>query len=209
LNISKNFCKKKKIDDNHRGIILAKKEKNLKNIYKEMWILSEKIEKLSLTGRYDVDMLLSSLHTQLDQLNYFYDYLVSSSPDKDPNKTFYSLKTNPKEHQLIYVVLGRGYPKELFDAHWCYLLKYCGTKLLVIPTTSIKTTSSSEEKKYYSDIYEESGNICRLRFDEMRTIDKMRVITYKPFKDIKTDRSEIEESLKIFLGIQEKTIDKK
>jgi len=150
-----------------------------------MWSLADKIEKLTQTNRYDADMLLMALHSQLNQLNYFYDTLVSKEPNNDPNSTFYNLRPNPKEHQLIYVELGRGYPKELFDVHWCYLFKYCGTKLLIIPTTSLKATSSTDKKDYYFDIKEESGNMCRLRLDEIRIVDKMRVVTKKLLEILK------------------------
>jgi len=167
-----------------------------------MWSLSSKVESLANTGRYDVDELLNALHLQLDQLNFFYDILVSKEPEQDPNKTYYSLYPNPKEHQLIYVALGRGYPKELFDVHWCYVLRHCGTKLLVIPTTSLKPSSSIIKKDYFFDILEDSGNTCRLRFNEIRVIDKMRVVKHKKYKEVITDRNEIESALGKYLNFK-------
>jgi len=186
-----------------------KKEKNIENIYKEMWKISLKMDDLKLTNLFDVDQMLSALNHQLDQLNYFYCNLVQKQDNKDPNKTYYNLKTTPKKHQLIYVSLGRGYPKELFDGHWCYVVKDCGTKLLIIPTTSLKENSSTEEQDYYFDIKETAGNICRLRIDEIRVIDKMRVVQYKGYRDISTDRNEVEERIMNFLKFTDKIVDKK
>lgn len=98
--------------------------------------------------------------------------------------------------KIKYVSLCRGFPKELYDGHWCYLLKNCSTKFLVIPVTSLKETSSTDEHSYYFDITEEDNSVVRLRVDEMRTIDKMRVITTdKPYRNIKTDRQVIEKNL--------------
>lgn len=112
------------------------------------------------------------------------------------------MRPTPLEHQLLYVSLCRGFPKELYDGHWCYLLKDCGTKFLVIPTTSLKETSSTSEEAYYFDIEEIDGSISRLRFDEIRMIDKMRVITKdKPYRDIKTNRKTIEQKFLDFLNL--------
>ena len=58
---------------------------------------------------------------------------------------------------MVYTQIGRGYSKELFDPHWCYVLKHCGTKLIVIPVTSIKPDSSTPVAPYEYDIEEEGG----------------------------------------------------
>lgn len=179
-----------------------KKERNKENIYKIMLGICRQMENLQSTNRYDVDALLYSLSYQMKQLNYFYKDLIDKQGSGDANKTYYNLRPAPSEHQLIYVSLCRGFPKELYDGHWCYLLKNCGTKFLVIPVTSIKETSSSEEQSYYFDITEEDNSVVRLRFDEMRTIDKMRVITKdKSYRNIKTGRTDIEQKLMDYLNL--------
>lgn len=186
-----------------------KKDKNKENIYKIMWNISHQLEALQDTKRYDVDAFLYSLSYQVKQLNYFYRDLIDKQGSNDANKTYYNLRPNPQEHQLIYVSLCRGFPKELYDGHWCYLLKDCGTKFLVIPTTSIKETSSVEEKDYYFDIEETDGSVSRLRFDEIRMIDKMRVITKdKPYRIVKTDKEIIREKFIDFLGWMDFGVDK-
>lgn len=186
-----------------------KKERNQENIYKIMWNISRQLELLQATNRYDVDALLYSLSYRVKQLNYFYKDLIDKQGTNDANKTYYNLRPNPSEHQLIYVSLCRGFPKELYDGHWCYLLKDCGTKFLVIPTTSIKETSSTDDKAYYYDIEEWDGAMSRMRFDEVRMVDKMRVVTKdKPYRDVKTDRKEIEMKFMDFLGLSVFDIDK-
>lgn len=173
-----------------------------------MWNISRQMEELRATNRYDVDALLYSLSYQVKQLNYFYKDLIDKQGTGDANKTYYNLRPNPTEHQLIYVSLCRGFPKELYDGHWCYLLKNCGTKFLVIPTTSIKEMSSVEEETFYYDIEEKDGNVSRLRFDELRMIDKMRVITKdKMYRDVKTEREVIEQKFLNFLNFSNIAID--
>lgn len=186
-----------------------KKQRNQDNIYKSMWNISRQMETLKETDKYDVDMLLRSLSYQVKQLNYFYKDLINKQGSNDANKTYYNLSPNPNEHQLIYVNLCRGFPKELFDGHWCYLLKNCGTKFLVIPTTSIKEMSSTDEQDYYFDIEESDDCKSRLRFDEIRMIDKMRIVTKdKPYRDVITDRKLIEEKFMNFLKLSIFPIDK-
>ena len=185
-----------------------KKDRNKENIYKIMWNISRQMEELRATNRYDVDALLYSLSYQVKQLNYFYKDLMDKQGTGDASKTYYNLRPNPAEHQLIYVSLCRGFPKELYDGHWCYLLKNCGTKFLVIPTTSIKEMSSVEEETFYYDIEEKDGNVSRLRFDELRMIDKMRVITKdKMYRDVKTERKLIEQKFLFFLNFSNIAID--
>ncbi len=187
-----------------------KKAKNTENIYKIMWNISIQLEELQSTNQYDVDALLYSLSYQIKQLNFFYKELLQKQGQGNANKTYYNLRPNPLEHQLIYVSLGRGFPKELYDGHWCYLLKDCGTKFLVIPTTSIKESSSKEDEAYYYDIEEGSGEISRLRFDEVRMVDKMRVmIKDKPYRNVKTTRKIIEQKFIDFLNFSMCKVDTK
>lgn len=184
-----------------------KKIKNEKNIYKEFWELANQAQDLAQTGNYDVDMLISAWKHQLTASNFFYGKLVNKEPNQDANKTYYSLKTEPKEHQLVYTQIGRGYSKELFDPHWCYVLKHCGTKLIVIPITSIKTDSSTLVVPYEYDIEEEGGIKARMHLDDMRCIDKMRIIEKKGYISVLTEREDIESAVENFFGFSSKTID--
>lgn len=85
-----------------------KKIKNEKNVYKEFWELANQAQDLADTGNYDVDMLISAWKHQLTAANFFYGKLVKKEPSQDANKLYYSLKTEPKEHQLVYTQIGRG-----------------------------------------------------------------------------------------------------
>ncbi len=184
-----------------------KKVKNEKNVYKEFWELANQAQDLAETGNYDVDMLISAWKHQLTASNFFYGKLVKKEPSQDANKTYYSLKTEPKEHQLVYTQIGRGYSKELFDPHWCYVLKHCGTKLIVIPITSIKPDSSTPVVPYEYDIEEDGGIKARMHLDDMRCIDKMRIIEKKGYISVLTNREDIENAIENFFGFSSKTID--
>lgn len=186
---------------------MAKKDKNQLNVYKEFWGLANQANDLAQTGNYDVDMLISAWKHQLTASNFFYGTLVGKEPTHDANKTYFSLKTEPKEHQLVYTQIGRGYSKELFDPHWCYILKHCGTKLIVIPVTSIKPDSSTPVVPYEYDIEESDGVKARMHLDDIRCIDKMRIMEKKGYIGVKTSRTEIEQAVESFFGFSPKVVD--
>lgn len=145
---------------------------------------------MKVKGNYDVEGFINHLDFQINQLSFFYDKLVPKQ-SKDPGKTFYELKPRPKEHQLIYVNLTREFPKELYDPHYCYVLKDCGCKFIVVPTTSIKENSPKCNEKYELDIEIVGGNPCRLNIDDIRVIDFMRIVAYKGYSDVATERKMI------------------
>lgn len=145
-------------------------------------------------------MLISAWKHQLTASNFFYGALVNKEVNHDANKTYYSLKSEPKEHQLVYTQIGRGYSKELYAPHWCYVLKHCGTKLIVIPVTSIKPDSRTATIPYEYDIEEDNNIKARMHFDDIRYIDKMRILEYKGYISILTSRAEIEKAINIFFS---------
>lgn len=167
---------------------MAKKDMNQMDITKEFQQLSVEAAKLAQTGNYDVDMLILGLKHQLKESNFLYGTLMKA------NKQFYDMKTEPQEHQLVYVQLGRGYGKEIYDPHWCYVLRHCGSNLMVLPVTSVKPTSSAPFAPYEFDIEEEGGVIGRVHLDDIRSIDKMRIEERRGYRNVVTPRAEIEKA---------------
>lgn len=113
------------------------------------------------------------------------------------------------KHQLIYCQIGRGYSKELFAPHWCYVLKHCVTKSIVIPVTSIKPDSGTSVIPYEYDIEEDNHIKACMHFDDIRCVDKMRILEKKGYINIITSRIEIEKAVSNFFNFTEKTIDAK
>ena len=95
---------------------MGTKKKNQKNVYKEFWGLASSADRLAELDLYDVDMLIEAWKHQLKASNFFYGTLVKNEPNHDANKVYYRLNSGePKEHQLVYAQIGRGYSKELFE----------------------------------------------------------------------------------------------
>lgn len=161
------------------------------NIYKEMWGISNVLDRIKT--QYDSEDFVEQLKFQVEQLSFFYDFLVKKQGN-NPSKTFYRPKKRPKEHQIAYFNLTRGFPKELYDVHWCYVFKDFGCKLLVIPTTSVKEDSKPCNPLYEKDIQIKdftNGKISRLHIDDTRVVDLQRLIEDKGIYDIETNRKDI------------------
>ena len=101
--------------------------------------MNKSLQRLEKSGIYDVEKYSYALLHQTNQLEYFYCQLVK---DGECDHTFYRVHKRPHVHNLAYFNIGRGFPKELMDGHWCYVLKDLGYKMLVIPCTSIKNDST-------------------------------------------------------------------
>lgn len=133
---------------------------------------------------------LEDLNYHVGQIKYFYDELTPNQTG-DPSTTFYRPKQLPKIHQIAYFNLTRGFPKELYGGHWCYVFKYFKTKFIVIPTTSVKPDSLPPDKEFQMDIEVKNFTnhyITRLQIGDMRTVDIQRLYPSKGFYDVITDK---------------------
>lgn len=158
--------------------------------------IKRSLSHLAQTGLYDTDKYTRSLLHQTSQLEYFYCHLVKEGGCA---KTYYHVPNKPKIHQLAYFNIGRGFPKELMDGHWCYVLKDLGYKMLIVPCTSIKEDSSPPNPAFEKDILMRDGEKimqCRMQLSDLRTVDLQRLDQRKSFYQVITKRQEIQEFLK-------------
>ena len=100
---------------------------------------------LEQSGCYDVEKYTHSLMFQTSQLAFFFCQLVK---DHNVDHTFYHVHHKPKIHTLAYFNIGRGYPKELQDGHWCYVLKDFGYKMLIVRKFYSLTTKNHSKRPY-------------------------------------------------------------
>lgn len=163
-----------------------------KNITSLENLLNKNIKELSKLKNYDYEKFLYSMIHLTSQLSYFYKKIAKNGPTEN---VFYSRNMQSMEHKLIYINLGRGFPKELMDGHWCYVLKDYGCKLLVIPSTSIKNDSKFNSEYdmdiFSEDVEQEEVIKSRLCITDMRAIDIQRIDKRKKYKKVITKRKEI------------------
>lgn len=151
----------------------------------------------SLKNYGDIEGFVKDLEYHVGQLNYFYDKLTPSQTG-DPSTTIYTPKKIPRVHQLAYFNLTRGFPKELYGGHWCYIFKYFKSKFVIIPTTSVKPTSLPPNPEFQMDIKVKdfkNGYLTRLQIGDIRTVDIQRLYYSKGFYDVLTDREEVLEGI--------------
>ena len=169
--------------------------------------ISKSLENLEKTGIYDVEKYSCSLMHLTNQLEYFYCHLVQEG-NGDVDSTYYRISNRPKVHQLAYFNIGRGFPKELMDGHWCYVLKDLGYKMVVIPCTSIKEDGEEVNPEYEMDINIKMGNrisMSRIQLSDIRSVDNQRIDLRKPFFDVLTDEQEIIDFVETKLFDKEKS----
>lgn len=130
---------------------------------------------------YDVEKYTKAIAWQTKELEYYYCHLANNG------FTNYKLHKKPKVHQLAYINIGRGFPKELMDGHWCYVLKDFGSKMLVIPTVSIKNEPLNEKYEMDIDIsINDKKTKSRLQLSDIRTIDIQRIYEKKGYLNVHT-----------------------
>lgn len=102
----------------------------------------------------------------------------------------------PNEGQVAFFDLGYGFPKELYDKHWCFVLKDFGSTFVILPLTSVKD-KSKPNPRFEIDIeiknFELNNKISRLHVNEIRTLDVQRLDTRnvsKPY-DVITNKEYI------------------
>lgn len=155
---------------------------------------------------YDVETFVDELDKWIYEISYFYNVIVKDG--QNPSDIPYKIKPSkrPDEGQIAYFNLRRGYPKETFDDHWCYILKDFGNKYVVIPTTSVKPDSCACNDKYEMDIKIKdftNNSMSRLQITDIRTVDTMRVCqSIEPnFYDVETDKNTIINKVKSVIFI--------
>lgn len=151
----------------------------------------------------DVDGFVTDLEYLVGQLTYFYNRLTPRQTG-DPSTTFYKPKKLPKPHQVAYFNLTRGFPKELYGGHWCYVLKYFKSKFIIIPTTSVKRNSLKADPDFQIDIKVKNfknGLTTRMQISDMRTVDAQRLYFNKGFYDVITEKKYICEEMNKILSL--------
>lgn len=156
--------------------------------------MGKALNELEKTGMYDAEKFTYSLLHQTKQLEYFYCHLVRDG-NGNCDDTYYYVRKKPRVHCLAYFNIGRGFPKELMDGHWCYVLKDLGYKVLVIPCTSIKEDSSEVNPDFEMDIeikMRRKITHCRIQLSDIRAIDMQRIDLRKPFIKVLTKKEQID-----------------
>ena len=170
-------------------------EKKMGEIGKKINDIKNMPLKNSNRKNYDKVGLVHDLEYLVGQLEYFYDKIMPSQTNM-PNTSYYHLKSNPREHQIVYVNLTRGFPKELFGGHYCYIFKKYNDKYIVIPATSVDSPANDPIQDFEIDIsVKDLPNNMRLNLANIRGIDLQRIYGNKGIYDVNTDKKYITDEI--------------
>lgn len=174
-----------------------KRKMKMKNFEDKLKKLIFSLKRLYEESDYDALTYVHSLLEQTHQLCFFYCFLENQS---DEDEVFYSLKKRPKRYQLAYFNIGRGFPKELCDGHWCYVYHDYGVKMFVIPCTSIKDDSPASHFEMDIKIERFRGaDYVRLQFGDARMVDVQRLDIRKEFVEVLESSKEIKKRFLKFM----------
>ena len=110
----------------------------------------------------------------------------------------------PKAGQVAYFYIEHSYPKELFNSHWCLVVKDLGSILLVIPLTSIKDDSNpvDKEREMIVKIKDFAEDGCsKLKINQMFSADLMRLDQSRPIYELQTSFDYIKNNIKKLLDL--------
>lgn len=160
-------------------------------------MLEEKLNELENIG-YDAASLKKSFEVQIEAVKYQFE--KSQEKGKDvvivPNNI-----RDIVEGDIIFVNLGIGYAHEIMKPHWCYVLKDCKSKFVVIPIHTVRGVICDEHEIDIQTVIEGSITTSRMSLSDIRSIDKQRIDQRRSVGKVLTPRSEILESIRKYFNL--------
>ena len=174
--------------------------------------LNKSVTKLLKIRHFDLTSFSYNFERMVNNIYFFNNSLCANCQNEsDVSNVQYNLpvKERPKEGQVAFFYIENSYPKEIFNSHWCLVLKVFGSLMLVVPMTSVKSNSSEIYEPTEIDVkikdFENDGT-SRLHVDQIFSADIMRIDKSKPIYDL-DDNFEVVKN-QIFERIFPKPLDK-
>lgn len=169
--------------------------------------LHKQVNRLLNLKNFDLEGFYYNFRRMISNLEKFHNSIGKSAKSpKELSAIQYDLPKSirPKAGQVAYFYIEHSYPKEIYNSHWCLVLKDLGSIFIVIPLTSVKKDSNAINKEREIIIkikdFEEEG-CSKLKFNQMFSADAMRFDRDKPIYNLQTDFSYIKENLKKILDL--------
>ena len=157
---------------------------------KELDNLTNKI--LSIKN-FDIENFVYNYKRMINSIYHFHNNIGKNAKDSTQlSKIKYNLKgkSRPVAGNVCYFYIENSYPKEIFNSHWCLIIKDFGNTMLVIPLVSIKMESAKVDKSCEMIVkirdFEENG-CSKLKIHQMFCADIMRINPDKPTYNLQTN----------------------
>ena len=158
--------------------------------------------KLLTIKNFNLEDFIWNYKRMVDSIYHFHNNIGKHAPNATAlSKIKYNIKgiPRPKEGEVAYFYIENSYPKEIFNSHWCLILKDFGNTFLVVPMVSLKNDSAPVDKATEMIVkikdFEESG-CSKLKVHQMFCGDAMRLNPKKKIYELQTDFSYVKNRIK-------------
>lgn len=158
--------------------------------------------KLLSIKNFDLESFIYNYRRMVNSIYHFNNVIGKDISNKqDLSRISYNLKgiTRPSEGNICYFYIENSYPKEIYNSHWCLILKDFGNTMLVVPLVSIKPTSSIFDRTCEINVkikdFEEEG-CSKLKIHQIFSADIMRINPNKNVYYLQTDFEYVKSKIK-------------
>lgn len=151
---------------------------------------------------FDLESFVYNYKRMVNSIYHFHNTIGKNAKTKqDLSKITYTLKgmKRPQEGDVCYFYIENSYPKEIYNSHWCLILKDFGNTMLVVPMVSIKKESMQVDKNTEMIVkikdFEEAG-CSKLKIHQMFCADIMRINPGKKVYRLQTNYEYVKATIK-------------
>lgn len=174
------------------------------DVVKKLHTLVPRITRLK---NFDLECFYYNLNRLISTLEFYHNSIGKNAKNiKELSAIQYDVPKSkmPKEGQVAYFYIETSYPKEIYNSHWCLVLKDLGSLLVVIPLTSIKKDSNPVDKQREMIVkiqdFEEDG-CSKLKINQIFSASLMRLNQSKKIYNLQTDFSYVKNTIKNILNL--------
>ena len=169
------------------------------DVKKELYNITNQLLKIK---NFDIESFIYNYKRMVNSIYHFHNTIGKNA--KTPaqlSKIKYNLKgmKRPAEGDICYFYIENSYPKEIFNSHWCLILKDFGNTMLVVPMVSIKKDSTNLDKSCEMIVkikdFEENG-CSKLKINQIFSADIMRINPTKKTYRLQTDYDYVKKKIK-------------
>lgn len=164
--------------------------------------LDNMTNKIMSIKNFDIESFVWNYKRMVNSIYHFHNVIGKTASSKvQLSQIKYTLKgmKRPIEGNICYFYIENSYPKEIFNSHWCLILKDFGNTMLIVPMVSIKNDSAPVDKSCEMIVkinkFEEDG-CSKLKIHQMFCADIMRINPKKQVYKLQTDLGYVKGKIK-------------
>lgn len=166
---------------------------------KELDAITNQILKIK---NFDTQSFVYNYKRMVSSISHFHNNIGRDAETPvQLSKIKYNLKgmKRPTTGDVCYFYIENSYPKEIFNSHWCLILKDFGNTMLVVPMVSLKQESALIDKSCEIIVkindFEEDG-CSKLKIHQMFCADVMRINPKKSIYRLQTNFDYVKNCIK-------------